>query len=71
MNTAADDLDAEFKKLDKECDTILEELKVTIGDLSDLRYGKFGNAGIGGKVVTDLKSLHHTCEMVLNPESPS
>lgn len=71
MTAVTNDLDAEFKDLDKECETMLEELKVTIGDLSDLRYGKFGNVGIDGKVITDLKSLHHTCDMVLNPESSS
>lgn len=69
MTAAADDLDAEFRDLDKECEMILGELKVTIGDLSDLRYGKFANVGIDGKIVSDLENLHNTCERVLNSES--
>lgn len=71
MAAAADDLDAEFQNLDKECETMLDELKVTIGDLSDLRYGKFANVGIDGKVTSDLENLHNTCERVLNPETSS
>lgn len=69
MSAAAEDLDREFQDLDKECDTMLEELKSTIGDLSDLRYGKFTNPSLGGKVITDLENLYNTCERVLNPES--
>lgn len=71
MTAAADDLDAEFQGLDKECETMLDELKMAIGDLSDLRYGKFSNVGIDGKVVSDLENLHNTCERVLNPEYSS
>lgn len=70
MTAAANDLDAEFQDLDKECERMLEELKITIGDLSDLRYGKFAN-GIDGKVVSDLENLHNTCERVLNSEPSS
>lgn len=71
MAVTADDLDTEFQDLDKECETILEELKMTVGDLSDLRYGKFSNVGIDGKVVSDLENLHDTCERVLNSEPSS
>lgn len=71
MAATADDLDTEFQDLDKECETILEELKMTVGDLSDLRYGKFSNVGIDGKVISDLENLHDTCERVLNSEPSS
>ncbi|KAI5846546.1 Cnl2/NKP2 family protein-domain-containing protein [Morchella snyderi] len=69
MTAAAEDLDSEFKSLDRECDEILGDLKTTIGDLSDLRYGKFANASLDEKVVSDLENLHKTCERVLNPDS--
>jgi len=69
MNSAVEDLDAEFNALDGECDRMLEELKSTIGDLSDLRYGKFAASDTDARIVCDLENLHDTCERALNPPS--
>ncbi|PUU76427.1 Cnl2/NKP2 family protein-domain-containing protein [Tuber borchii] len=69
MNSAVEDLDAEFNALDGECDRMLEELKSTIGDLSDLRYGKFAASDTDARIVRDLENLHDTCERALNPPS--
>lgn len=35
----------------------MESVKGTVGGLSDLRYGRFGNAGVGEEVVDALKDL--------------
>lgn len=39
--SAQEALEAEIAALEVETAQILEEMKVTVGDLSDLRYGRF------------------------------
>lgn len=67
MSAAVEDLDAEFNTLDSECDVVIGELRSAIGDLSDLRYGKFATPDMDSKIVRELENLHDTCERVLNP----
>lgn len=41
LTTAQKALEAEIAALEEEAKTVLEEMRTTVGDLSDLRYGRF------------------------------
>ena len=41
LSSAQKALEAEIASLEDETKQILEDMKVTVGDLSDLRYGRF------------------------------
>lgn len=41
LSTAQKAMEAEIAALEKETSQILEEMRITVGDLSDLRYGRF------------------------------
>jgi centromere-localized protein 2 len=66
MEAAAIDLEAEFGALEKEAEDMLEHIKMMVGDLSDLRYGKFDKQ-VGGDDVVEvvlegLRGLEEVCE---------
>ena len=66
MENAATDLEAELAALEKEASDILAQISMTVGDLSDLRYGKFGTAAgredVTQAVLDGLKSLEEVCK---------
>lgn len=43
--------------MEREAEELLESVNWTVGGLSDLRYGRFGNAVVGEEVVGALKDL--------------
>ena len=43
--------------MEREAQELLEEIKGKVGGLSDLRYGRFGNAEVGKEVVDALRDL--------------
>lgn len=57
MEAAEEEIEREIEALEKEAEELLESVNGTVGGLSDLRYGKFGNAGVGEEVVGALKDL--------------
>jgi len=69
MQDACSDLETEITELEKESATLLADIKSTIDDLSDLRYGKFNRvSGISGdlsqEVIQGLARLEHLCSAV-------
>ena len=54
METACDGIEREIDGLDKGADSILSDLNLTVGEMSDLRYGKFqGSTGQNADEVVD------------------
>jgi centromere-localized protein 2 len=66
MDRACEDLESEIATLDAEVTRVSDDLETTIGDLSDLRYGKFGQApgsnGVAEEVVNGLRRLEEACK---------
>lgn len=60
METACANIEHEIADVDQEAERILTELKSTVGDMSDLRYGKLpGPAGAANVVDESIKGLQH------------
>lgn len=69
MQDACNDLETEIAELENESVMLLADIKLTIGDLSDLRFGKFNRvSGISGdlsqEVIKGLERLEHLCSAV-------
>jgi len=67
MAQACSDLEAEIADLEAEADAVLADMKTTVGDLSDLRYGRFARApgakeDLGQEVIAGLERLTAICE---------
>lgn len=67
MQVACEDIEQEIKDLEQEAAEILEGLHNTVGDLSDLRYGKFAKPPgsteeFGQEVLQGIKRLQEVCE---------
>jgi centromere-localized protein 2 len=67
MEVACTDLEGEVSAIDQETAEILEELNTTVGDLSDLRYGKFAKTTgstdeFGKEVAQSVKRLQKVCD---------
>lgn len=67
MESAVNALEAEIEAIEARREALLEEMKATVGELSDLRYGKFARAVSGSGTVKDevesgLKTLSDVCE---------
>lgn len=54
-------MEIEIEKLKTEEAALLESVKQTIGNLSDLRYGKFANANLKNDVLESLATLQEVC----------
>jgi centromere-localized protein 2 len=66
MDEACEDLEEEINAMELEAATILEDITATVGDLSDLRYGRFNRMpGVGDELGKDtldgLKKLEQMC----------
>ena len=69
MEEACVDVEAEIAAIEAESETILADVKVTIGDLSDLQYGKFsrpsdGVESLGQEIRDGLGRLETGCERI-------
>jgi len=62
MDSAVEDLEEEIRRLDEEADAVLEEIKSTVGNLSDLRYGRLANAHLREQVLEGLQRLESSCQ---------
>lgn len=62
LEEAADELEDEIRRLEEEAERLLEEARSTVGGLSDLRYGRFGNKQLVGQVTEGLERLERACE---------
>ncbi|KAI9820689.1 MAG: hypothetical protein M1827_005058 [Pycnora praestabilis] len=65
MEQACADLEGDIEFTEAQISTMLEDLKGTIGDLSDLRYGRFdkpaGSGEVGQEVLDGMKNLQGIC----------
>jgi hypothetical protein len=71
MSIAAEDLEVERRKLDKECDEVLGQFNTVVGDMTDLLYGNFTSPDTVPKVVDQMQLLMAACERTLNPGEES
>jgi centromere-localized protein 2 len=66
MEKACDAIDAEVEAMEKESKELLADIRTTIGDLSDLRYGKFNrvsgvSSDLNQEVIQGLSRLNGLC----------
>jgi centromere-localized protein 2 len=67
MDDACSDVMKEIAKMEEESETLLADIKATIGDLSDLRTGRFSKTPgsgteLGQDVLEGLKRLEQICD---------
>ncbi|KAI9849014.1 MAG: hypothetical protein M1837_005905 [Sclerophora amabilis] len=67
MESACSDLESEISEINIELEVLLKDMKGTVDNLSDLRYGKLsrpsgGADSIGQEVIEGLKSLQRACD---------
>jgi centromere-localized protein 2 len=62
METAVEDLEDEIRRLDEAAEALLEEMRSTVGSLSDLRYGRLANGQLREQVLEGLQRLQSSCE---------
>ena len=66
MDEACEDLEEEIKAMELEAAAVLEDIRATVGDLSDLRYGRFSRVPgvgdeLGNETLAGLKKLEQLC----------
>lgn len=74
MESSCAALEREIVAIEQEVTTILSSVKKTVGDLSDLRYGKLNKPGITpeqytGEIVRGLHGLRDACDRANNIKS--
>ncbi|TGO86451.1 hypothetical protein BPOR_0302g00040 [Botrytis porri] len=57
LEAAVEDLEDEIARIDAETEELLNEMKNTVGGLSDLRFGRLANSGIRGQVLEGLERV--------------
>ena len=71
MEHACADIEAEISTIEAEAESLLAETSTAIGDLSDLRYGRYTRAGglgedLGQDVLRTIKRLNLACDGATN-----
>lgn len=62
LESAAEEVEDEVRRLDEEAEALLDEMRATVGGLSDLRYGKLANGELREQVLEGLERLESACE---------
>ncbi|KAI1135391.1 Cnl2/NKP2 family protein-domain-containing protein [Hypoxylon sp. FL0543] len=62
MDNAIADMERELHNMEEEEATLLESIKKDVGNMSDLRYGRFANPKLKDEVIDGLERLQDTCE---------
>jgi len=62
MDSALADVEAEIEQPQQEEAELLESLKQTVGAMSDLRYGRFGNGQLRDGIIEGLKDFQEACD---------
>ena len=70
MEQACNDLEADIAAAEAESETVLKELETMVGDLSDLKYGRFGkpvdsSQDLQETVLEGLRLLDKACKAKL------
>lgn len=63
LETAAENIEDEIRKLEEESAVLLEEMQNAVGGLSDLRYGRFANGQLREQVIENLERLEASCSV--------
>jgi centromere-localized protein 2 len=61
MERAVEDVEDEVRRLEEEADALLEQIRGTVGGLSDLRYGRLANGQLREQVLEGLTRLDSSC----------
>ena len=62
LEDAARDVEAELRGLEEEEAALLESARQTVGNMSDLRYGRLENANLRTEVLDGLQGLQEACK---------
>lgn len=62
LEDAVGDVEAELRKLEEEEAALLESVKQTVGNMSDLRYGRLANPNLRTEVLDGLEGLQDVCK---------
>jgi centromere-localized protein 2 len=62
MESAANQVEGEVRRLEEEADLLMESIRGTVGDLSDVRYGRLANAKLPEQVLDELTMLETSCK---------
>ena len=62
MERAVEEVEDEVRRLDEEAEALLEQMRTSIGGLSDLRYGRLANEQLREQVLEGLQRLENACE---------
>lgn len=57
LEAAEEEIEREIEALEREAEELLGSVNWTVGGLSDLRYGRFVDPGVGEEVVGALEDL--------------
>ncbi|GME49118.1 cnl2 nkp2 family protein [Neofusicoccum parvum] len=71
MELAEQDIEQEIAEIEREAEGVLADLKNVVGDLSDLRYGRFNKSAAGGEelgqeTLDSLRQLQAVCREIGN-----
>ncbi|OTB01048.1 hypothetical protein M426DRAFT_225165 [Hypoxylon sp. CI-4A] len=62
MDEAVTDMEHEIQAIEQEEAALLESIRKDVGDLSDLRYGRFSNTKLKDEVLDGLQRIQDVCE---------
>ena len=62
MDSAITSMEAENVELNSAADQLHSQIDSSLGDLSDLRYGKLSRPGLRKEVIEGLKNLAAECD---------
>jgi centromere-localized protein 2 len=62
LESAAEEVEDEVRRLEEEAEVLLEEMRATVGGLSDLRYGRLANGQLREQVLEGLQRLEASCD---------
>lgn len=61
MDGAVADIEREISAMEEEEAALLESIKQVVGNMSDLRYGRFGNPKLKDDVLDGLRRIEDVC----------
>ncbi|KAI1389034.1 Cnl2/NKP2 family protein-domain-containing protein [Hypoxylon trugodes] len=62
MDNAITDIEREIETMEQEEASLLESIKQAVGNMSDLRYGRFANPKLKNEVLDGLQRIQDVCE---------
>ncbi|KIH94327.1 centromere-localized protein 2 [Sporothrix brasiliensis 5110] len=71
LDDAIRDLEAEIQQLDEEEARLMAAVQQSVGNLSDLRYGRLYNPQLPDEVIKGLQNVQATCEQMTAETSTS